>query len=264
MTPRRFTPEEDAIIVTRFRAGHTLRQIGTETDRSWSVIQQRIRILMRRGQLDYGKRNRRPWTAQAEQELRGLWGWHAPPVVAQKLGRSLNSVNVKAKRLGLSCRWKGAYNARAVGRVFAVDSKTVGIWIRYGWLAAKQSKVGAGKNRRWRIEHEAIERFIRDYPMYYERRRITEPYWRDLADKAWAVFDLVPIHVAAKKLGVCDETLKRRIRRGEWQAEKYVVGGGYTWMVRTSDLARFEYIREPVEMVYAKGHMGAIRKAVTV
>lgn len=258
-TPRRFTPAEDATLIALFRKGRTLRQIGAALGRDWAVIQQRVRILMRRGELGYGNRSRRPWTVEQDQELRGLLGWQSLRAISRTLGRSETAIKIRAKRLGYSWHWKGAYTARGVGVIFAVDAKTVSIWIRDGLIEAR--KTGRGRTHRWRIEHEAIEAFIRDGVPYYERRRITEPYWRNLADQAWQAFGLVSLTVAARRLGVCDETLKRRIRRGEWQAEQVVCGGGFAYMVRASDLERFQYLKEPVPMIYAKGHRGAIRKA---
>lgn len=257
----RFSPAEDAEIIEGFKSGKTLRAIAAPLGRQWTSVQQRVHILMCSGRLTWGKRSRRPWTEEQDQELRGMWGWQSPAVVARRVGRTVNAVQVRAQRLGLTDAWKGAYSSRGAGLIFAVDAKTVLIWMGHGWLKGRPSETGAGKHRRWRIEHEAIELFIRDYPMYYERRRITDSYWRELADKAAAKFNLVPLRLAAKKLGVCDETLKRRIRAGEWPAERVVCGGGWAYMVRREDLERFEYWHQPVPMVYAKGHSGAVRKA---
>ena len=204
---------------------------------------------------------RRPWTVDDEQELRGRIGYEPVHKIARALGRTPEAVRIRAVRLGLSQKWRGKYSARGVGRIFAVDSKTVNLWIAQGLMAGRKSRVRAGASRRWCVQHEAIEAFIAAHPTQYERRRIADPYWRRLADKA--ATDLVPVLVAARIVGCCEETIKRRIRRGMWPGERVRCGGGFAWMVRRSDLAAFAYLHPPVNLRYAKGHCGALGKAVT-
>jgi hypothetical protein len=257
-------PDEDALLKRRYERGDLLKAIAAEFGVSWAAVQQRVHVLIRRGQIDISRRAKRPWTEADEQELRGLVGWHAEDVIARKMGRSVNAIHVRINRLGLSRQFKGAYTAREVGRIFQVDAKTVShIWIRHGWLQGKRSTIKCGGRRKWWIEHEAIEAFMRAHPHQYERRRIIEPYWRKIADAAWSESGLIALPVAAKKLRVCDETIKRRIRSGEWSAVRIPCGGGFQWFVKAEDLDRFRYWKAPVEgLIYQKGHAGAIGKRV--
>ena len=254
-------PVKDADVIRLYRQGLTLRAMAEELGvPHWTSVQQRVHALMRRGLLDYGTRRRRPWTEAEEQELRGLVGWHTEHQIAKLLRRSVDAIHVKTTRLGLSREWKGAYTARAVGSIFRVDTKTVTIWMERGYLRGARSTVSCGISRKWRIEHEAIEAFIRDHPEHYERRRITEPFWRRLADQA-ASSEWVSAKIAAVILGCCDETIKRRIRRGLWPAVQVPCGGGFQWMVRRADLASFGYWKPPIRMIYERGHSGAVGKA---
>ena len=254
-------PVNDADVIRLYRQGLTLRAMAERLGVAhWTSVQQRVRRLMGEGRLDYGTRSRRPWTDAAEQELRGLVGWQTEQEIARRLGRSVNAIRVKMKRLGLTREWKGAYTARDVGRIFRVDSASVRIWIDRGYLGGARSTVSCGSSRKWRIEHEEIEAFIRDHPEHYERRRITEPFWRRLADQS-ASSEWVSAKIAAVILGCCDETIKRRIRRGLWTARKVPCGGGFQWMVRRADLAGFRYWHPPVRLIYERGHRGAVRKA---
>lgn len=254
-------PVNNADVIRLYRQGLTLRAMAERLGVAhWTSVQQRVHRLMRRGLLDYGNRSRRPWTAAADAELRGLAGWHTEREIARKLGRSTTAILIRMKRLGLTREWKGAYTARGTGQIFGVDAKTVVIWIERGYLCGARSQVRCGTTRKWRIEHEAIEDFIRDYAVHYERRRITEPFWRRLADQA-ASSEWVSAKIAAVILGCCDETIKRRIRRGLWPAVQVPCGGGFQWMVRRADLASFGYWKPPIRMIYERGHSGAVGKA---
>lgn len=254
--PRRYTPAEDALIVRRYGQA-SLRAIGAQLGRDYRSVQARIFVLRKRGQLKpCDRKYHTRWTADEDQELRGRVGYEPLAAIARSMKRTVHAVAVRVKRLGLTRAWRGQYNATAVGQLFGVDSKTVRLWIDSGLLAGKKSRVGAGRSFRWQIPHEAVESFIAAHPTQYERRRITDPYWRELADRAHARADLVSVLVAARIVGCCDETIKRRIRRGLWHGEKVRVGGGFGWMVRRSDLAGFAYLHPPG--VHVKGRRGAL------
>lgn len=260
--PRRlYTPEEDATIV-RLYGRKSLLAIGKKLGRNYHSVQSRIIVLRRRGQLRARDlKLHTAWTADEDQELRGRVGYESVPSIAKALKRTVNAVAVRVKRLGLTRQWRGQYCASGVGRIFAVDSKTVNLWIARGLMVGEQSQVNAGASRRWCIQHEAVASFIAAHPTQYERRRIVEPYWRELADRAHARADLVSVLVASRIVGCADETIKRHIRLGRLRGERVRAGGGWAWMVRRSDLATFRYLHPPVRLEYARGRCGAIRKA---
>lgn len=186
---------------------------------------------------------RRAWTDAEDRELKARIGWDSPSSIAHSLGRSVNSIIVRSKRLGISrSQFQGAiYSARDVGKIFGIDAKTVShVWIRSGALVGERSFAGAGKHRRWRIHTEAIETFIRDSVGRYDRHRIAKgTYWRELADRAQ--HDLLTAEQAARRLNVCTTTVYRHLHRG-WLPGTRVRGGiswQGDWRIRAADLALF-------------------------
>jgi excisionase family DNA binding protein len=47
--------------------------------------------------------------------------------------------------------------------------------------------------------------------------------------------ELVTVPEAARRLGVTEDTVKRRLRKGELQGERKERSQGYTWMVELPD-----------------------------
>lgn len=257
---RRFSSADDTFILAHYGT-HRLHWIAEQLGRSFPCLQQRTYALIRQGKLDPHTRFwHRRWTPADDAELRGRLGWDSPRTIARVLHRTVEAVHIRAVRLGLSQhpRW---LTARAVGDLFRVDAKTVRIWIDKDWLRAEQSEIRAGGHaRKWRIEGDAIRDFIAQYPSYYERRRITDPYWRKLADEAavqMAAWVTVP--QAARQLQVGKKTIARHIARGWLPAEQQAWSGGYRWLIPRSALASFERRRPRIEgLRYVKGRGGAL------
>ena len=180
----------------------------------------------------------RPWSEADDAELRGRVGWQEPSQIAQELGRSAPAVITRLKRLGLRRDWKGRYSAHQVGAIFNYDEKSVRRWLKAGDLRGRRLRSGAsGYAWRWEIQHEDIVRFIQRHPARYERRRITEPYWRKLADQAAS--DVLLTAQAARLLGVNRKTIVRHLQRGWLAAERIRFAGGWAWQIRRADLATF-------------------------
>ncbi len=77
------------------------------------------------------------WTLKEETGLREWITQYTPRTIAEKMGRSINSVVVKSKRLGLSRRVRdGWYTEREVAEICGVDHKKVQQWIDNGALKA--------------------------------------------------------------------------------------------------------------------------------
>lgn len=119
----------------------------------------------------------RPWTAE-EVALLDKWAGRRPPVyMARQLKRSLCSVVVKLKRLGMS-RTLDGYTGRAVALGFGVDDKTVTRWIDKGWLAARRYSADC---KTWRISDDALVSFIRQHRTAYDLRKVDQVWFLDLA-----------------------------------------------------------------------------------
>lgn len=253
----RFTAAEDAAIINGY-SRRPLSEIARRLGLHPGSVVTHSHVLEQRGALDIQRRfYSRPWTKKQEERLRGMWGWHDPSVVATKMRRTLNAVVLKAHRIGLSREWKGRYTSGGVGKIFGVDAKIVThVWMAQGWLDGKQSKTRAAVSWRWEITHEAIEAFIREHPLRYDRCRIKDDYWRKLADDAARHVDTVSVVQAAAILHVGTKTIKRHLQRGWLPGEQVYWAGGWAWRIRREALAGFVLRHEPG--LHAKGRRGAL------
>ena len=120
---------------------------------------------------------RRPWTAEEEDRLERLIGERPPGVIAKMMRRSVNSIVVKSKRLGLSRRahteW---YTKREVCEIFGVDHKWVQARIDSGALKAEPFFPGSQPQRNgqapWRISRKSVYDFLRRYPEELNGRNV--------------------------------------------------------------------------------------------
>lgn len=159
----RWTEEEKAIIRRDYSHSHASRaDLASKLGVSEFAVA---------GQLAYmglAKRtDRRPWSYDEDEELRDLITRHRPAAVARKMGRSINSVVVRSKRLGCSRSAKdGWFNKREVTELFGVDHKWVQRHIESGALKGEPN--GALPSQRgmayWRITQESVIKYIRTYP----------------------------------------------------------------------------------------------------
>ena len=106
----------------------------------------------------------RRWTSKEVELLTELITQYAPPYIARKLKRSVNSVVVKSKRLHCSRRVRdGWFTKREVCEILGVDHLKVQKWIDSGELKAgfhgelKPQKNGMAC---WHITTEALRDFI--------------------------------------------------------------------------------------------------------
>jgi len=118
----------------------------------------------------------RRWTPDEEEALSDLIFRYRPSVVAQKLHRSINSVVVKSKRLGLKRRYHdGWYTKKEVCEILGVGHKKVQKWIDSGELKASwNSSIKPKKNGRayWRIQEADLVDFIRGHSAELQGRNV--------------------------------------------------------------------------------------------
>lgn len=112
--------------------------------------------------------SRRPWTPEEDETLRELIHRFATITIAKRMKRSLNAVEVRAKRLGIKRRYRdGWYTKREVAEILGVDHKKVRAWMDAGKIKAsyhhghKPQKNGSGA---WHFAEKDLASFIRCYP----------------------------------------------------------------------------------------------------
>jgi len=108
----------------------------------------------------------RRWTPKETDALTEMITEYAPLTIAKKLHRSVNSVVLKSKRLGLSRRVRNDwYTQKEVCEILGVDHRKVGKWIEAQELKAsyhhghKPQKNGSGY---WHIERKDLRDFIQN------------------------------------------------------------------------------------------------------
>jgi len=120
--------------------------------------------------------DRHPWTPREDKKLEELLPCYCVGKVAKMMHRSLNSVVLRAKRLGLHRRnHYGWYTKKEVGEILGVDHHWVQRRIDSGELKAtyhnghKPSNKGSAM---WHIGEKDLKAFIRRYPADLNGRNV--------------------------------------------------------------------------------------------
>lgn len=123
------------------------------------------------------KTGRKNWNESQDGRLRELAGKYPMVTIARKMNRSINSVVVRSKRLGIYRRdcHDGWYTKKEVCEIFGVDHKRVQCFIDSGYLRAsyhherRPSKKGLAY---WHVEEEAVASFLKRHPEQLTGRNV--------------------------------------------------------------------------------------------
>lgn len=120
--------------------------------------------------------DRHPWSEAEDDRLRGLIHRYSVRTIARRMGRSINSVTVRSKRLGFHRRFRdGWYTKKEVCELLGVDHHWVQRRIDSGALIAswhnghKPSQKGMAM---WHISENDLKAFIRRYPQDLTARNV--------------------------------------------------------------------------------------------
>ncbi len=153
----------------------------------------------------------RHWSADEVSYLEEWYGRMPDDRLAEKLGRPVLGIRLKAKRLRLRKRNTGL-TATRVARIFAIDPKAVVRWIEDGLLRGRRS-YAVGPNRTWHITEEALEEFMRRHGQYIDVDRMPEGWWRDIAQQhRW--YSLVDIEWLT---GESPHRVRKAVRAGTYR-----------------------------------------------
>ncbi len=112
--------------------------------------------------------DRHPWTPREKAILARLVPQYCPRSIALKMHRSINSVVVMSKRIGVSRRIReGWFTKREVCEILGHDHKWVQARIDSGALKASSHYGGTPTQKgmsAWHIEEHDLVRYIREYP----------------------------------------------------------------------------------------------------
>lgn len=131
------------------------------------------------------------WT-DAEDEILGATMHLKPTAVRSRLAkagfrRSKTAISVRRKRVGLKAAdaefcGGGFYNANRLAGLLGVDAKTVGGWIRKGWLRAKRrgtERTAAQGGDQWWIKRSDLRAFIRDNAARIDLKKVDQIWFID-------------------------------------------------------------------------------------
>ena len=114
------------------------------------------------------KPDRKPWSPEQDERLAELIGKYAPQRIARMMGRSINSVIVRAKRIGCSRRVRnGWFTKKEVCEILGVDHKLVQRWIDSRQLRASwhnETRPQKSGKSYWHIEEKHLKDFLLRYP----------------------------------------------------------------------------------------------------
>jgi len=162
--------EEELLIVRRDYQG-TMRSAAAIAQYLSAMTGENITMYAVTGQvqkLGISFIRRKSWTTDEDERLSDLIGKYDPKKIARIMGRSVNSVVVRSKRLGCSRRARnGWFTKREVCEILGVDHRLAQAWIDAGKLKASwhhdakpQQKGGAC----WHVEEKDLRDFLRRYP----------------------------------------------------------------------------------------------------
>lgn len=207
-----FSPARDEFLVAT-HATLTAKQQAERLGRPYSAVVARRMALAKRGAIAlaeglYARTKARPWTAEEERYLREHVGVLPYEEIGEKLGRSANGIIVRCKRARILRRPQrrinlDGFNALDVARILAVDIHAVTHnFIRWGLLKAQRHPfLTTHEGLQWLIRRQDLVDFLIDYPWQYDRERITDLFFRRVAEEAWARDPLYTTIEAARLLG---------------------------------------------------------------
>ena len=180
--PQRWTQEKDDHLRRRYdptvrgRAAAIARTLGFPR---WAVTRRASFLGLSRP----WPKDRKDWTREEVAFLEEHAGTRHANWIRRRLGRSLTSVVVKMKRLGLSRRVTEGYTMRALEQAFGTDHKTIYVWIEKGWLKASglpEEGEPIERRRTMNVTEVSVKRFVREHWDAIDIRRVDQTWLGDI------------------------------------------------------------------------------------
>jgi hypothetical protein len=209
----RWTADEDAVLRRSYIDGGIEAARAALPHRTQSSIYRRAERI--------GATRRKRWTSADDASLRNLWGTETDlSEIAERLGRTLLTIYWRAQKLGLTlgCPEGWEYMTHAARRTGYTTSQLRRI------LEAAGAEISEAMTRR------SPRRGRR--PMH--RHHIVMPEVVDSAVSRW--LETEPLETAARRRGLCSETLARRLRDAGIDKPKNM--GRRWWRVTDDEVER--------------------------
>lgn len=148
--------------------------------------------------------------------LGSYYGLRPDQTICRHLQRSPLAIELAARYKLQTTRKNNFYTARELCTILGVhSSRTLMTWVDAGWLKARRSPLGAGKNYIWCFLDEDIEKFLHEKPWLFDVREMPRHYFRFIIREEYDRDPWYTCVEAAALLGVKPITVKKYIRR-DW------------------------------------------------
>lgn len=117
------------------------------------------------------------WTHADIVILEGSFGAVPTAALAQRLGRTVTAVRLKAKRGGLRMRDNAGMTGREVAHLLGVDERLVGRWVERGMLHTTRG-YAQGPHHIHRVTERALDAFVAEHAHWLDARRMQPSPWR--------------------------------------------------------------------------------------
>lgn len=169
-----WTEEESDYVRQHYEGNNaSARRIGQVLGRTAYAVKGQVQVL---GIATAFDRQRQNWDPVQDEQLMTLLEKHPPRQVARKMHRSVNSIVLRAKRLGVSSRdHSGWYTSREVCEILGKNHKWVKRRIVDGLLVATShygGEVGQAGLSSYKIQESDLKDFIRRYPEELNGRNV--------------------------------------------------------------------------------------------
>lgn len=181
-TVSRWNDEKDAMLRRRYdptvrgRAGAIAKTLGLP---KWAVTRRASLLGLARP----WPQERKDWTREEVAFLQEHAGTRHVNWIRRKLARSLTSVVLKMKRLGLSRRVTEGYTMRALEQAFGVDHHMISGWISRGWLKASrlpEEGEPVETRRTMNVTDAVVKRFVREHWDDLDIRKVDQQWLGDV------------------------------------------------------------------------------------
>jgi hypothetical protein len=124
--------------------------------------------------------DRKNWTSEEERLLEENSGRRHVTWLAKRLKRSLTSVVLKLKRMGLRRRMTDGYTLGTLGECFGIDHHVIERWVREGKLTVKRRNPDAAERSPWYVTDRDVLAFIRQHPLDFRLDKVDQHWFLDL------------------------------------------------------------------------------------
>ncbi len=131
----------------------------------------------------------KPWTPAEVAMLEEYAGVRTPRWIARELGRTLHSVVLKIRYVGLSTAIREGYTSHSLAPCFGVSPDTIGRWIRLGYFGRLETRDGEARPQGSRsdIPHHLTDAqvlaFVKAHPTVFDLRKVDQTWFLDLVFK---------------------------------------------------------------------------------